>query len=157
MTRAYPLWALFGLIVAAGALVARRRRVDLTLVLTAWALSFVLMWFGAGLLGFLGSVLMKALHVRLYWDMGFFSGAPLGALAGALSGIALAELGLRNRRSTWPALALGGVSLLIAGAAVLLILQRLAGPEYQAGKSVYVVYPLLGAAPVLGWLIGNKS
>jgi hypothetical protein len=157
MTRAYPLWALFGLIVVAGALVARRRRFDVTTVLTAWLLSFVLMWFGAGLLGFLGSVLLKSLHIRSYLDMGFFIGAPLGAFAGALSGIALAELGLRNRRSPWPALALGGVSLLIAAAAVLLILQKLAGPEYQAGKSVYVVYPLLGAAPVLGWLIGNKS
>jgi hypothetical protein len=39
---------------------------------------------------------------------------------------------------------------------VLLILQGLAGTEQQAGKSILIVFPLLGAAPVLGWLIGTK-
>jgi len=39
---------------------------------------------------------------------------------------------------------------------VLLILRGLGGSEQQAGRSVLVVFPLLGAAPVLGWLLGEK-
>jgi len=45
---------------------------------------------------------------------------------------------------------------LAAAAAVLLILQGLAHTEQQAGKSVLVVFPLLGAAPVLGWILGTR-
>jgi hypothetical protein len=40
--------------------------------------------------------------------------------------------------------------------AVLLILRQLADADQQAGKAVYVVFPLLGAAPVLGWLMGDR-
>jgi hypothetical protein len=39
---------------------------------------------------------------------------------------------------------------------VLFVLHGLAQAEQQAGKSVLVVFPLLGAAPVLGWMIGTR-
>ena len=158
MTRAYPLWALFGGIAIACALVARRRGVNVTLLLAAWALASILLWFGAGLLGFLGGVIQGVFNIRSARDMeGFSIGAPVGALVGALLGVALAERGLRNRWPQWPALALGGLSLALVAAAVLVVLQGLASAEQQAGNAILIVFPLLGAAPVLGWLIGNKS
>lgn len=158
MTRTYPLWALFGGLAAACVILARRRGIDGSLLLAAWALSSVLLWFGAGALGFLGSVVQGVLDIRSSSDMaGFSIGAPVGALGGALLGVALAQRGLRKTWPRWPALALGGASLAIVAASVLLILQGLAGAQHQAGKSVFIVFPLLGAAPLLGWLIGTRS
>jgi hypothetical protein len=151
------LWALLAGVAAGCVFLARRRSVDGTLLVAAWALSSILLWFGAAVLGFAGGAVQRGLHVAASRDMaGFAVGAPVGALAGALLGIGLAERGLRNRWPRWPALALGGVSLAIIAAVVLLILQGLAGTEQQAGKSILIVFPLLGAAPVLGWLIGTK-
>jgi hypothetical protein len=161
VTRTYPLWALFGAVAVACALLARRRRVDVVRLLAAWVLSSVLLWLGAGSLGFLGGALEAALAsvrvIRESSDMvGFSIGAPLGAVVGALLGIALADRGLRKAWPRWPALALAAVSLAATGALVLFILQGLAHTEQQAGKSVLVVFPLLGAAPVLGWLIRSR-
>lgn len=162
MTRIYPLWALFGAVAAACALLARRRRVELVRLLAAWVLSSVLLWLGAGALGFLGEVLDSALErvrgtPRAPGGMtGFSFGAPLGAVVGAVLGIALADRGLRKAWPRWPALALATVTLVVAAALVLFVLQGLANAEQQAGKSVLVVFPLLGAAPVLGWLIGSR-
>jgi hypothetical protein len=68
----------------------------------------------------------------------------------------LAERGLRKAWPRWPALAFSGAALVLVAASVLFILTGLAGTEQQAGKSVLVVFPLLGAAPVLGWLIGTR-
>jgi hypothetical protein len=155
VTRTYPLFALFGGLAIACALLARRRGVDGPRLLAAWVLSSILLWLGAGALGYLGGLLQYSLG--LPWKVtGFSIGAPLGALVGALLGIALAERGLRKAWPRWPALAFGGVVLVLVAASVLFILQGLTGAEQQAGKSVLVVFPLLGAAPVLGWLIGTR-
>lgn len=157
MTRAYPLWALFAALAVACALLARRRAVAFSRLLASWAFASALLWVGAGALGFLGGLLQGLLGVRGPVDMaGFSIGAPLGALAGALLGIALSERLLRKAWPRWPALALGGGALVVVAALVLFILRGLAGSEQQAGRSVLVVFPLLGAAPVLGWLLGEK-
>jgi hypothetical protein len=162
VTRTYPLWALFVAVAVACALLARRRRVGVVRLLAAWVLSSVLLWLGAGSLGFLGGALEAALArarvIRESSDMaGFSIGAPLGAILGALLGIALADRALRKAWPRWPALAFAAATLVAAAALVLFILQGLAQTEQQAGKSVLVVFPLLGAAPVLGWLVGTRQ
>lgn len=158
MTRAYPLWALFGVLAVSCALLARRRGMVWPRLLAAWAFASVLLWVGAGAVGFLGGVLLGGLDVRGPRDMvGFSIGAPLGALAGALSGIALSERLLRKAWPRWQAIALGGGALVVVAALVLFVLRGLANSEQQAGRSVLVVFPLLGAAPVLGWLIGERT
>jgi hypothetical protein len=159
--RTYPLWALFVGVAVACAWLARRRGVNTARLLAAWLLSSLLLWLGAGALGYLGAVLEYALArgrgTGAGWEMaGFSIGAPLGAVLGALAGIALAERGLRKEWPRWPALAFAAGSLVAAAAAVLFVLHGLAQAEQQAGKSVLVVFPLLGAAPVLGWMIGTR-
>jgi hypothetical protein len=158
VTRAYPLWALFGVVAVSCALLAHRRGVAWLRLLAAWAFASALLWVGAGALGFLGGLLHGGLDVRGPRDMvGFSVGAPLGALAGALLGIALSERLLRKAWPRWQAIALSGGALVVVAALVLFILRGLAQSEQQAGRSVLVVFPLLGAAPVLGWLIGERT
>jgi len=161
VTRTYPLWALFGGLAVACAFLARRRGVNTARLLAAWVLSSVLLWLGAGCVGFLGGLLegglAKARVIRESSGLtGFSIGAPLGAVLGGLLGVALAERGLRKAWPRWPTLAFAAASLVVTAALVLLILQGLAHTEQQAGKSVLVVFPLLGAAPVLGWILGTR-
>jgi hypothetical protein len=157
VTRAYPLWVLFGALAVACALLARRRGVAFLRLLAAWAFASAMLWVGAGALGFVGGLLQDLLGIRGSPDMaGFSIGAPLGALAGALLGIAISERFLRKAWPRWSAIALGGCTLIVVAALVLFILRGLASSEQQAGRSVLVVFPLLGAAPLLGWLLGEK-
>jgi hypothetical protein len=84
-------------------------------------------------------------------------GAPIGAAAGAILGIALAE---RLVARAWPrplGLGLCGATLLLVTALTLAIFQRFDSPEEQAGRAVFVVFPLSGAAALLGWLTGLRK
>jgi len=56
-----------------------------------------------------------------------------------------------------PRSGLAALVLALAAAAFLLLLTAWVGPEQQAGRSVYVVFPLLGAASVLGWLTAERA
>jgi hypothetical protein len=156
MTRTYPLWALFAGIVVACIALARRRGVSEWRFLSAWFGSSVLLWLLAGVLGYLGGALQGIMGASPEDMVGFSIGAPLGALVGAPLGIALSERSIRRAWPRRPALALAAIAVALAAAAVLLILSRLGGGQQRAGYSVLVVFPMLGAAAVLGWLAGEK-
>jgi hypothetical protein len=160
VTRTYPLWALFAVVAAASAVLARRRGIAAPRLLSAWVLSSVLLWGCAALLGFVGGKLTYAQRgpseVNLTGLRGVMIGAPLGALIGAPLGIALSERALRK---AWPrrtALALAALGVGGATAMVVLVVSLLPGAERQAGYSILIVFPLLGGAAVLGWLTGSK-
>jgi hypothetical protein len=152
MTRAIALWVLFAAVAAACALLARRRGVGATRFLSAWVLSSALLWTCAGLLGYAGARLTAGSDLRT----GFAVGTPLGALIGAPLGIALSERGLRDAWPRWVALFLAAAGLVVVAGLVVLLLGRVGGPDQPAGKAVFVVFPLLGAAAVLGWLVGER-
>jgi hypothetical protein len=152
VTRIVCIWALFAVVLAACWWLGQRRGVGAARLLSAWALSSVLLWVCAGLLGYAGARVTAATDPR----RGIGVGIGLGALVGAPLGIALSE---RIFRRAWPrfaALALGALGLLVAIGAFLLLLTRVGGPEQQAGRSVYLAFPLLGAAAVLGWLTAER-
>jgi hypothetical protein len=155
VTRVYPLWALFGIVVAASLILSRRRGIAGLRLLSAWGVSSLLLWLFAGILGYAGGALLSARS----WDdpaSGFTIGAALGALVGAPLGIALSERALWKSWPRWPALALATVALLVVLATFLGILKILENRGQEAGSSVFVVFPLLGAAAVLGWLLGGR-
>jgi hypothetical protein len=152
MTRAIALWLLFAAVLGGSALLARRRGVGSTRFLSAWVLSSALLWTCAGLLGYAGARLAADADVRV----GFAVGTPLGALIGAPLGIALSERGLRDAWPRWIALLLAPAALAIVAGLVLLLLRGFGGATQPAGKTVFVVFPMLGAAAVLGWLIGER-
>ncbi len=160
MTRTYPLWGLFAAVIVGCVALARRRRVGRAQLLVAWALSSLLFWGLAGLVGYAGSRVANAIDLGGLGDkrqvLGFMIGASLGGLAGAPLGIALAERWLRKAWPRPPALLLSSAAVALVAAVMLFTLQRLDNAEQQAGKSVLVVFPLLGAAGVLGWLIGER-
>jgi hypothetical protein len=122
-------------------------------LLSAWALSSVLLWICAGLLGYAGARATASTDPR----RGIGVGIALGALVGAPLGIALSERVIRRAWPRWAALGLAALVLAVAAAAFLLLLTGVGGPEQQAGRSVYVVFPLLGAASVLGWLTAERA
>jgi len=149
MTRAIGLWVLFAAVLAVCALLARRRTVGPTRLVAAWVLSSALLWTCAGLVGYAGARITPDTRA------GFLFGAPLGALIGAPLGIALSERGLHDAWPRWIALLLAaGAMIVVLG--FFLLLARVGGPDQPAGKSVLVVFPLLGAAAVLGWLSGER-
>jgi hypothetical protein len=153
MTRAIALWILLAVVVLAGALLARRRGIGPIRFMSAWVLSSVLLWACAGVLGYAGARITASSDARA----GIAVGTPLGALLGAPLGIALSERGLRDAWPSWRGLLLAAVGLVAAVAIFLVILTR-AGPSSEAaGRSVFIVYPLLGAAAVLGWLVGERK
>jgi hypothetical protein len=151
MTRAIALWVLFAAVMAGCAFLARRRSVGVTRFLSAWVLSSALLWTLAGLLGYACARLTASSDMRI----GMGVGTPLGALIGAPLGIALSERGLRDAWPRWVALALAAAALAIVTGIVVLLFWKVGGPDQPAGKAVLVVFPLLGAAAVLGWLIGE--
>ena len=161
MTRTFPLWALFVAIAVACGALARRRGVAAPRVLAAWASSSVLLWACAALLGYAFGRLTYAerspADVNLTGLRGVMVGAPLGALIGAPLGIALSERGIRKAWPRWRALGLSAVALGVAAAIVLVVVSLLSGAQRQAGYSILVVFPLLGAAAVLGWLVGSEA
>ena len=152
MTRAVALWMLLALVLVAGVLLARRRRVGATRFLSAWVLSSALLWACAGLLGYAGARITAASDARA----GIAIGTPLGALLGAPLGIALSERGLRDAWPRRPGLLLAAIGLAAAVVIFLIVLTRVGASGDAAGRSVFVVYPLLGAAAVLGWLVGER-
>jgi hypothetical protein len=151
MTRAIALWVLFLAVLAGCALLARRRTVAPTRLVAAWVLSSALLWTCAGLLGYVGARITAASDLR----SGFLLGAPLGALIGAPLGIALSERGLRDAWPRWIALLLAAAAMVIV-LGFFLLLARVGAPDAPAGRTVLVVFPLLGAAAVLGWLTGER-
>jgi hypothetical protein len=153
MTRAIALWSLLAAVVLAGALLARRRRIGPIRFVSAWVLSSVLLWACAGMLGYAGARITAASDARA----GIAVGTPLGALLGAPLGIALSERGLRDAWPSWRGLLLAAAGLVAAVAIFLVVLTRVGASSEAAGRSVFVVYPLLGAAAVLGWLIGDRK
>jgi threonine/homoserine efflux transporter RhtA len=152
VTRIVSIWALFAVVLAACWFLGRRRGVDAGRLISAWALSSVLLWVCAGLLGYAGARATAASDPR----RGIGVGIGLGALVGAPLGIALSERIFRRPWPRLPALALAAVGLLLAVGAFLFLLTQLRGPEQHAGRSVYVAFPLLGAAAVLGWLTAER-
>jgi hypothetical protein len=152
VTRAISLWALLGAVLLAGAFLGRRRGIGPLRLLSAWALSSLLLWICAGVLGYAGGRVTASSDPR----GGIVVGTPLGALIGAPFGIALSERVLRKAWPRWISLALAAAALAAGVGVFLLLLTRVGGPNQQAGKSVYVVFPLLGATAVLGWLIGER-
>lgn len=152
MTRAIALWLLFAAVLLGSALFGRRRGVGATRLLSAWVLSSALLWTCAGLLGYAGARITAASDVRA----GIAIGTPLGALLGAPLGIALSERGLRDAWPRWIALLLAAAALAVVAGLVLLLLGRVGGPDQPAGRSVFLVFPMLGAAAVLGWLVGER-
>ena len=87
MTRAISLWVLLGAVLLAGALLGRRRGIGPLRLLSAWALSSLLLWICAGVLGYAGGRVTASSDPR----GGIVVGTPLGALIGAPFGIALSE------------------------------------------------------------------
>jgi len=152
MTRAIALWVLFAAVLLGCALLARRRGVGATRLLSAWVLSSALLWTCAGLLGYAGARITAASDVRA----GIAVGTPLGALLGAPLGIALSERGLRDSWPRWIALLFAAGALAIVIGLLLLVLGRVGGADQPAGRAVFVVFPMLGAVAVLGWLIGER-
>ena len=155
MTRTVPLWASFVAILGASVLLARRRGVGLGRVGSAWAIASVLLWVCAWVFGSAGGALMQRAPGNNP-IAGIAIGAPLGAVIGAPLGIALSERALQKRWPRWTGLAFAALALTATIAAVLLILRRLENYEQHAGAAVLVVFPLLSAAAVLGWLAGDR-
>ena len=153
MTRTVSLWALFALVLLGCAWLGRRRAVGAGRLLSAWALSSVLLWICAGLLGYAGARATESTDPR----RGIGVGIALGALVGAPLGIALSERIIRKAWPRWSALGLAALVLAASVGAFLLLQTGVGGPEQQAGRSVYVVFPLLGAASVLGWLAAERA
>jgi hypothetical protein len=88
---------------------------------------------------------------------GLLIGAPLGGMAGAMLGIALAE---RAFTGAWPRplpLALSAAMLLVLAGFTVAVFSKYDSPEQQAGRGVFVVVPLFGAGAVLGWLLGMRK
>jgi hypothetical protein len=155
VTRAYPLWALFVATLGASVLLARRRGIGLGRAASAWAIASVLLWVCAWMFGSAGGALVQRASGNNPFT-GIAVGAPLGAVVGAPLGVALSERALRKRWPRWTGLALSALALAATLAAVLLILRRLENYEQHAGTAVLVVFPLLSAAAVLGWLAGDR-
>ncbi len=153
MTRTLSLWALFALVLAACCWLGRRRAVGAGRLVSAWALSSILLWACAGLLAYAGARATASTDPR----RGIGVGIALGALVGAPLGIALSERFIRKAWPPWISLAVAALGLLVAIGAFLLLVTGVGGPEQQAGRSVYIVFPLLGAAAVLGWLVAERA
>src|SRR5438445_35267 len=87
VTRIVSLWVLFALVLLACWLLGRRRAIGPGRLLSAWALSSVLLWVCAGLLGYAGARATASSDPT----RGIGVGIALGALIGAPLGIALSE------------------------------------------------------------------
>jgi peptidoglycan/LPS O-acetylase OafA/YrhL len=153
VTRVLALWVLFVAVLAACWWLGRRRGVGGGRLLSALALSSALLWICAGLLGWAGAWATSGTDPR----RGVAVGIAVGALIGAPLGIALSERFLHKVWPRWRALAMAALGIALMLAVFLLVLTRVGGPAEQAGRSVYVAFPLLGAAAVLGWLSGERS
>lgn len=152
MTRVLALWVLFVAVLAACWWLGRRRGVGARRLLSALALSSALLWVCAGLLGYAGALATARTDPR----RGVGVGIALGALIGAPLGIAVSERFLHKIWPRWRALVMAALGIALMLAVFLLVLTRVGGPEQQAGRSVYVAFPLLGAAALLGWLAGER-
>jgi len=153
VTRVLSLWVLFGVVLLACWFLGRRRSVGPGRLLSAVALSSALLWICAGLLGWAGAWATSGSDPR----RGVGVGIAVGALIGAPLGIALSERFLHKTWPRWRALALAALGIAVMLAVFLLVLTRVGGPEQQAGRLVYVAFPLLGAAAVLGWLAAERA
>lgn len=152
MTRVLSLWVLFVVVLLACWFLGRRRSVGPGRLLSAVALSSALLWICAGLLGWAGAWVTSDTDPR----RGVGVGIAVGALIGAPLGIALSERFLRKSWPRWRGLVLAAAGIALMLAMFLLVLTRVGGPEQQAGRAVYVAFPLLGAAGVLGWLAAER-
>ncbi|MFL5311696.1 MAG: hypothetical protein ACJ79H_14705 [Myxococcales bacterium] len=152
MTRVLALWVLFVAVLAACWWLGRRRGIGAGRLFSALALSSALLWVCAGLLGYAGALATARGDPR----RGVGVGIALGALIGAPVGIALSERFLHKAWPRWRGLFTAALGIALMLAAFLLVLSRVGGPEQQAGRSVYVAFPLLGAAALLGWLAGDR-
>jgi len=152
VNRIVALWALFVAVLAACWPLARRRGVGAGRLLSAWVLSSALLWVCAGLLGYAGALATA----RTDPSRGVGVGIAVGALIGAPLGIALSERFLHKAWPRWSALAMAALGIALTLAVFLFVLTRVGGPEQHAGRAVYVAFPLLGAAAVLGWLVRER-
>jgi hypothetical protein len=157
MSRATGLWALFFVLAVANAVLASRRAVPLVRAGAAWVLSTALLCAGAAALGFIGGRLTYDPYASGFVGnmsslTGIVIGAPIGALAGAVGGIAVSERGLAGE---WPrkrSLALAALSLVVIGALAWWMFALVQAREQHAGRQVFVLLPVLGLSAVLGWL-----
>jgi hypothetical protein len=152
----------FGAIAVLDLLLARVRSVSAQRVLAAFLLATVLLWGIGALLGWLGILLTYNPSAGGYagnWSAyaGVAIGAPVGGMAGAALGIALAE---RAFTGSWPRslpLALSSAVLLVLAGLTVAVFAKFDSPEQQAGRGVFVIVPLFGAGAVLGWLLGIRK
>jgi hypothetical protein len=157
-----PLFLAFGAIAVVDLLLAWIRSVSAQRVLAAFLLATVLLWGIGALLGWLGILLTYNPSAGGYvgnWSgfAGVAIGAPLGGMAGAMLGIALAE---RAFTGSWPRplpLALAAAVLLVLAGFTVAVFSKFDSPDQQAGRGVFVVVPLFGAGAVLGWLLGMRK
>jgi hypothetical protein len=148
-----------GAIAVGDLLLAWFRSVSAQRVLAAFLLATVLLWGIGALFGWLGVLVTYNPSASGYagnWSgfAGVAIGAPLGGMAGAMLGIALAE---RAFTGSWPRalpLALSAAMVLALAGLTLAVFSKYNSPEEQAGRAVFVVVPLFGAGAVLGWLLG---
>jgi hypothetical protein len=152
MTRVYALFALFAALIAASSIVSRQREIAALRLLCAWGVASLVLWLSAAIFAFVGGALVR-------WDNPSAASticAAMGAFVGAPLGIALSERGIWKSWPRWQALLFAALVLLLVIAAFLAILKVLYGQEQEAGAAVFVVFPLLGAGAVLGWLLGLR-
>jgi hypothetical protein len=156
LNRAVPLFAAFGALAIGNLLLARVRSVSPQRLLAAFLLATTLLWGIGATVGWLGMVLTSDPSQAHPGFAGLSIGGPLGGMAGAMLGIALAE---RAFKGSWPRplpLALSAAMLLVVAGFALAVFTKLNSPGEQAGRAVFVVVPLFGAAAVLGWLLGTS-
>jgi hypothetical protein len=151
----------FGAIAVVDLLLAWVRSVSAQRVLAAFLLATVLLWGIGGALGWLGILMTYNPSGGQVgnWSgfVGVAIGAPLGGTAGAMLGIALAE---RAFTGSWPRplpLALSAAVLLVLAGFTVAVFSKFDAADQQAGRGVFVVVPLFGAAAVLGWLLGMRK
>jgi hypothetical protein len=131
-------------------------------VLASFLLATVLLWGVGALFGWAGMHATYNPYAGGFignWSgfTGLLIGAPLGGMAGAMLGIALAE---RAFTGAWPRplpLALSAAMLLVLAGFTVAVFSKYDSPEQQAGRGVFVVVPLFGAGAVLGWLLGMRK
>jgi hypothetical protein len=159
LNRAVLLFVAFGAVVLADLVLAWIRGIAGQRLLAAFLLATLLLWSLGALLGWLGMLLTynpSAGGLAGNWSgfAGGVIGGPLGGMGGAMLGIALAE---RAFMGSWPRvlpLALSAVLLLVLAAFTVAVFSKFNSPAEQAGRAVFVIVPLFGAAAVLGWLLG---
>jgi len=155
LTRALPLFVLFGAVVVADGLLARMRGVSVQRLTAAFLLATSLLWGLGALLGWIGSRL--AYGAESSGLPGALVGATLGGIAGATLGIALADRAMTGDWTRRGPLLLAAAALIVLASFTLAVFVLLSAADQRAGPAVFATVPLLGAGALLGWLLGLEN